>query len=69
MKWKKFWQKLEGNKTLILSCIATTVSLSPVPEPYKAIVLTILGVLGAKTGYDHIKNGYFKPSEKGKRIE
>ena len=67
--WNRFWMRMNGNRTLILSMIATTVSLTPVPEPYKSISLGILALLGAKTGYEHIKNGAFKPSVKGVIIE
>lgn len=68
-RWHRFWQKLDGNKTLILSSIALTVSLCPIPEPAKTIILGILGLAGAKTGYDHVANGGFKRSVKGVNIE
>ena len=65
-RWNIFWQRMNGNKTMILSIIFGVVQACPIPEPYKSIALSLLGAAGVKTGYDHVvKNSAFKRSIKG----
>lgn len=67
--WHKFWQRLDGNKTIILGIVFSIIQACPINEPYKAIILGVLGLLGGKTLYDHINNGSLKRSVKGVVIE
>lgn len=67
--WHKFWQRMNGNRTMILSIVATGISFTPVPEPYKAILLGIISIAGGTTLVQHVKNGGFKRSVKGVQIE
>ena len=61
---KKFWQKLDGNKTIIGSNLIALIALLPIPEPYKTISLAGIGLITGIAFKSHVKKGYFK-SNKG----
>jgi hypothetical protein len=63
--FKRIWAILNGNKTIIMSTLLLIATNVPIPEPYKAIIVGLLGLLGGGALAHHIEKGYFT-QEKGK---
>jgi len=61
---KNLLKRLNGNKTIIGSNIITLLVITPIPEPYKTILISVVGLLTGIAFKDHIKKGYFK-TDKG----
>jgi hypothetical protein len=58
-KLKKFWNVLEGNKTIIGSITINILAFCPIPEPYKTIVIGSISLLTGAAFISHAKKGYF----------
>lgn len=58
-KLKKFWNMLNGNKTIIGSIALNVLYFVPIPEPYKQISVLVISLLTGAALTSHIKKGYF----------
>jgi hypothetical protein len=59
-KLKKFWNVLNGNKTIIGSMILVVLQAVPIPELYKTISMSIVTLLTGAALTSHIQKGFFK---------
>lgn len=59
-KLKKFWQVLNGNKTIIGSMILAILQPIPIPEPYKTVLIGVVMILTGAALTSHIQKGFFK---------
>jgi len=63
-KWyKRIWQILNGNKTIIASMLLLIATNVPIPEPFKSIIVGILSLLGGGALAHHAVKGYFSPNK------
>jgi hypothetical protein len=59
-KLKKFWDIINGNKTIIGSVTLLILQAIPIPEPYKSISLGVVSLLTGAAFTSHVKKGYFR---------
>lgn len=57
-KLKKLWAILDGNKTIIGTSIIGVLSYCPLPQPYQAILITVVGILTGVSLEHHRRKGY-----------
>jgi hypothetical protein len=63
-KFKKFWNVLNGNKTIIGSMILVILQAVPIPEPYKTVSIGVVSLLTGAALTSHIQRGFFR-ADKG----
>jgi hypothetical protein len=62
-KLKKFWDILDGNKTIIGSMTLAILQPIPIPEPYKTVSIVVVCLLTGLSLKDHIDKGFFKANK------
>jgi hypothetical protein len=62
--FKKVWDALNGNKTIIGLLTLNVLEYVPIGEPWKSIVTVVVSALTGASAAHHIQKGYFR-TDKG----
>ena len=57
---RKLWAGMNGNKTILGTTLIAIITNFPLPQPYQAILLTLISLFTGASAYHHVKKGYLR---------